>query len=177
MIVAFAGLILAGCKKDYLNINTNPNSATESLVTPDLALAAQMTSTAGRNAGSWDFIARWMGYWSASGSYSRSTVEMSYNITNDFGAGIFEGTYYTVGQYKAIEKKSKELGWTYYEGIAKVLGAYEMINLVDLYNNVPYSKAFDLVGNIRPTYDKGEDVYKALFAQMTPYILALSEGT
>jgi hypothetical protein len=166
MIAAFAGLILTGCKKDYLNINTNPNSATESLVTPDLSITAAMATTAGRNAGSWDFIARWMGYWSASGSYSRSTVEMSYNITNDFGAGIFEGVYYNVGQYRAIEKKSKELGWAYYEGMAKVLGAYEMINLVDLYNNVPYSKAFDLAGNIRPTYDKGEDVYKALFAQL-----------
>ncbi|MEY4739319.1 MAG: hypothetical protein RLZZ05_703, partial [Bacteroidota bacterium] len=58
MIAAFAGLILTGCKKDYLNINTNPNSATESLITPDLALAPQMTTTAARNASSWDFMAR-----------------------------------------------------------------------------------------------------------------------
>ena len=166
MIAAFAGLVLSGCKKDYLNINTNPNQATESAITPDLTITAQMTSTAGRNASSWDFMARWMGYWSAAGSYSRSTVEMSYNITTDFAAGIWEGTYYTAGQYKSIEKKSKELGWTFYEGIAKVLGAYEMMNLVDIYNNVPNSKAFDLVGNIRPTYDKAEDVYKALFAQV-----------
>ena len=90
---------------------------------------------------------------------------MSYNITTDFAAGIWEGTYYTVGQYKSIEAKSKELGWTYYEGIS-ILGAYEMMNLVDIYDNLPFSTAFDLVGNIRPTYDKSEDVYKALFAQV-----------
>lgn len=166
MLVALAGLILTGCKKDYLNINTNPNQATASVITPDLTITAQMTSTAARNASSWDFLARWLGYWSAAGSYSRSTVEMSYNITTDFAAGIWEGTYYTVGQYKSIEAKSKELGWTYYEGISKILGAYEMMNLVDIYDNLPFSTAFDLAGNIRPTYDKSEDVYKALFAQV-----------
>lgn len=166
LIAAFMGSVLVGCKKGYLDINTNPNSATESVITPDLHITAQMTSTAARNASSWDFMARWLGYWSASGSYSRSTVEMSYNITNDFGAGIWEGTYYTVGQYRTIEKKSKALGWTFYQGMAKILGAYEMMNLVDIYNDLPYTTAFDLAGNIRPTYDKGEDVYKALFAQV-----------
>ena len=166
IIIAFSGIILGGCKKGYLDINKNPNTATESVITPDLTITAQMTTTAARNASSWDFAARWLGYWSAAGSYSRSTVEMSYNITTDFAAGIWEGTYYTAGQYVSIEKKSKELGWTFYEGMAKILKAYEMMNLVDLYNNVPYAKAFDLVGNIRPTYDNGENVYKALLAEV-----------
>ena len=166
MIIALGGILLSGCKKDYLNINTNPNSATESVVTPDLALAAQLTSSAGRNASSYDFLGRWLGYWSASGDYSRSTVEMSYAITTDFATGLFEGVYYTAGQYRTIERKSKELGWTFYEGVSKIMGAMEMMNVVDVYNNVPYSTAFDLVGNIRPTYDNAEDVYKALFAQI-----------
>jgi hypothetical protein len=112
IIIAFSGIILGGCKKGYLDINKNPNTATESVITPDLTITAQMTTTAARNASSWDFAARWLGYWSAAGSYSRSTVEMSYNITTDFAAGIWEGTYYTAGQYVSIEKKSKELGWT-----------------------------------------------------------------
>lgn len=166
LTLAFAVILLSGCEKDYLDINTNPNSATESVVTPDLALAAQLTSSAGRNASSYDFLARWLGYWSASGDYSRSTVEMSYNITTDFATGLWESVYYTAGQYKTIEKKSKDLGWTYYEGISKIMGAMEMMNVVDVYNNLPYTTAFDLVGNIRPTYDKGEDVYKALFAKI-----------
>lgn len=165
IIVAVLGL-LTGCKKGYLDINTNPNSATETVVTPDLHLPPQLLTTASRNASSWDFLARWMGYWSASGTYSRNTVEMSYQLTNAFGAGIWEGTYYTVGQYRVIDQKAKELNWTFYQGIAKIMASYEMMNLVDIYNNVPYSKAFDLTGNIRPTYDNGEDVYKAIFAQV-----------
>ena len=101
LVFALSGLLLAGCQKGYLDINKNPNSATGADVTPDLTITAQMTSSASRSANSWDFLYRWMGYWSASGSYALGTVEMSYNITNDFGAGIFEGAYYTAGQYKS----------------------------------------------------------------------------
>jgi hypothetical protein len=40
--------------------------------------------------------------------------------------------------------------------------AHEMAILVDFYGDVPYTTAFDVSGNIRPKYDKGEDIYKAL---------------
>jgi hypothetical protein len=162
IIAIGSALLLGSCKKGFLDINKDPNRPTETVVSPDLALAAQLNSSASRNASAYDFLQRYMGYWSASGTYSRATVEMSYNITNDFGAGIWNGIYYSVSQYKSIEKKSNELGWKFYEGISKIMQAHEMGVLVDFYGNVPYSKAFDLVGNIRPAYDNAEDVYKAL---------------
>ncbi len=160
------GVLLGACKKSYLDINQNPNGPTESSITPDLALAPTMTAAAGRNANQYDFLHRWMGVWSASGSYSRATVEMSYNITNDFGSGIWNGVYYTVNQLKSIEKKAAELDWKFYQGIAIILQAHEVGVLVDMYGNIPYSKAWDLAGNIRPAYDKGEDVYKDLIPKI-----------
>jgi hypothetical protein len=155
-------LLLGSCKKGFLDINQDPNRPTESAITPDLATAAQLNASAARNANAYDFLQRYMGYWSASGSYSRGTVEMSYNITNDFGAGIWNGIYYSVSQYRNIGRKAAELDWKFYQGIAKIMEAHEMGVLVDLYGDVPYTNAFDLTGNIRPTYDKGEDIYKAL---------------
>lgn len=164
---AFAvGLTLIGCKKSFLDINRDPNNATESSITPDLALAPQLTAVAGRNASNWDFLNRWLGYWSASGSYSRSTVEMSYNINNDFNSGIWNGIYSTVGQLRSIEKKSTDLGWKFYQGISIILQAHEMGVLVDVYGNVPYSTAWDLAGNIRPAYDNAEDIYKNLMVRI-----------
>lgn len=157
---------LAGCKKDFFDINQNTNSAVESNISPDLALAAQLSATASRNAGTYAFLNRWLGYWSASGSYSRSTVEMSYNITNSFGTGVWNGVYYTVNQYKAIEKNAETLGWKFYQGISKIMQAHEVGLLVDMYGNVPFSEAWNLSENIRPKYDNGEDVYKAIFKQI-----------
>ncbi|HEX8334660.1 MAG TPA: SusD/RagB family nutrient-binding outer membrane lipoprotein [Segetibacter sp.] len=155
-------LLLGSCKKGFLDINQNPNQPTEASITPNLATAAQLSNSANRNASSYDFLQRYMGYWSASGSFSRSTVEMSYNITNDFAGGIFSNIYYTVSQYRLIRKKAADLDWKFYQGITKIMEAHEMAILVDFYGDVPYSTAFDLTGNIRPTYDKGEAIYKAL---------------
>ena len=162
-IIAICSVMLLGsCKKSFLDINSDPNRPVESAITPDLATAAQLNASAARNASSYDFLQRYMGYWSASGSFSRGTVEMSYNITNDFGSGIFNGVYYTVKQYRTIGEKAAVLNWKFYQGIAKIMEAHEMAVLVDLYGDVPYSTAFDLTGNIRPAYDKGEAIYKAL---------------
>lgn len=166
IIVLAFGVLLLGCKKSFLDINQNPNTATETSISPELTLAPQLTAVAGRNASSWDFLNRWLGYWSASGSYSRATVEMSYNITNDFSAGVWNGVYYTVGQLKSIEKSAEKKGWKFYQGISIILQAHEIGALVDLYGNLPYSKALDLAGNIRPAYDKGEDIYKDLIPKI-----------
>ncbi|GEO09146.1 SusD/RagB family nutrient-binding outer membrane lipoprotein [Segetibacter aerophilus] len=155
-------MLLGSCKKEYLDINTDPNRPTESSITPDLATAAQLSNVAAQNASTYDMLNRWMGYWSASGSFSRSTVEMSYNITNGTMAGLFENSYYIVGQFRSIGKKAAGLNWKFYQGIAKIMEAHEMAIVVDFYGDAPYSTAFDLVGNIRPTYDKGEDIYKTL---------------
>ena len=155
-------LVLGSCKKSFLDINQNPNQATESSITPDLTLAAQLSATANRNASSWDFLNRWLGYWSASGGYSRATQEMSYAIPNTFGEGIWNNIYYTVNQYKTMERKAEELDWKFYQGISKIMQAHEVGVLVDLYGNVPFSTAWDLSGNIRPSYDDAETIYKAL---------------
>ncbi len=168
LFIYAAALIMTatGCKKDFFDINQNPNQPVETNITPDLAIAAQLTASAGRNAGSYAFLNRWLGYWSASGSYSRSTVEMSYNITNSSFNGIWNGVYYTCNQYKSMEKKAAELDWKFYQGISKIMQAHEIAILVDMYGNIPYSEAWDLSAYIRPKYDNGEDVYKAIFAEV-----------
>lgn len=170
-------MLLGSCKKGYLDINQDPNRPTESAITPDLATAAQLNNSAARNASTYDFLQRYMGYWSASGSYSRSTVEMSYNITNDFAGGIFTNIFYTVGQYKSIGRKAAALDWKFYQGIAKIMEAHEVAILVDFYGDVPYSKAYDLAGNIRPAYDKGEDIYKSLLPLIDTGIMLIKGAT
>jgi hypothetical protein len=165
LFVVGIGMIAGGCNKHF-DINQNPNQVTETSVTPDLATAAQLSASANRNSGTYAFLNRWMGYWSASGSYSRSTVEMSYAITNDFGSGIWNGIYYTVNQYKSIEKKAADLNWKFYQGISKIMQGMEVATLVDVYGNVPYTEAWDLATFVRPKYDNAEDVYKACFKQI-----------
>jgi hypothetical protein len=166
-LVSATVLIAAGgCKKDFLDINRSPNSPTEASITPNLILPRVQHATGSIMSTSYGFLARWMGYWARSGTYGPSTEEESYNITTTFNPGQWTGWYDILNDVNIMEKKANAAGQGFYEGIAKVMKTIGFMHLVDMYNNVPYSKAFDLSGNITPAYDKGQDIYNDLLRQL-----------
>ncbi len=57
-----------------------------------------------------------------------------------------------------------EGGFTVHAGAAKIMKAYIMFTLVDLFGDVPYSEAFQGVENPSPAADPGSQVYDAAFA-------------
>lgn len=158
--------VISSCKKEYLDINDNPNTPTESSITPKLALPRAMHATAGRIGAGYGTFGRWCGQWSRGGDFGPSLPEENYQITTSFGDGNWGGLYDNANDYNFIEIKAKALNQNFYQGIAKVMKVIPFYEAVDLYNNVPYSKAFDLVGNILPAYDKGAAVYQGLFTQL-----------
>ena len=82
-IIIFATLLIlvsASCKKGFLDINRNPNSVTESSITPELILPNAMHGVGVQSALGYGFLNNWIGYWSPSGSYSPSTEESTYNM-------------------------------------------------------------------------------------------------
>jgi hypothetical protein len=166
LFLAFGLVAAGGCKKSFLDINQNPNKPTEASITPDFILPLAQHNTASRMATTYDFGGHWIGRWSRSGSYGPNAEQESYNITNNYQATQWAGWYNILNDVHLMETKANATGQDFYEGISKVLKAVGFMNLVDLYNNVPYSKAFDLSGNILPAYDKGEDIYKDLLVQL-----------
>jgi hypothetical protein len=64
LYIVFAVVLIAassGCKKQF-DINQNPNNPTTTNVTPQLILPRVQVAVATRVATSYDFVARWMGY-------------------------------------------------------------------------------------------------------------------
>lgn len=169
IILFFLGLVLfmsTGCKKDFLDINQNPNSPTSSSITPNLILPRVLLATASRMSTSYNNQGQWVGYWSRSGTYGPNTEEESYHITNTFEQTEWSGWYDILNDANIMEVKATEAGQDFYTGIAKIMKSIGFMYLVDQYNNVPYSTAFDLAGNILPSYDKGEDIYADLRSQL-----------
>jgi len=175
-IIPFFTLLLllgtAGCKKSFFDINENPNDPTESSITPNLILPSTLTDIADRMATEYDFAAHWVGYWARSGTYGPSNPLENFDLTSSYQARQWinlansTGWYNTLKDIDAMEKKANESGQTFYEGIAKILKSIGFMYLVDLYNNVPYSKAFDISETILPEYDKGQDIYNSLLAEL-----------
>ncbi|HMT73204.1 MAG TPA: SusD/RagB family nutrient-binding outer membrane lipoprotein [Chitinophagaceae bacterium] len=170
-IIAFTfllGLLITGigCKKGFLDINDNPNSPTETSITPNLLLPRIEHQIANIMATGYSVQGRWMGYWARSGTYGPTVEEESYHITTQFGS-TWAAWYDVLMDIDIMEKKAIARNETYYSGIAKALKTIGFMYLVDNFNNVPYTKAFDLGGNILPSYDKGEDIYADLFTKLT----------
>lgn len=168
--VFILSLLIAGvgCKKGYLDINVNPNEPTAESITPQLLLPRIQQAAAARVAVNYDWTARWMGYWARSGTYGPSQEEESYNISTTFQQGQWTGWYDILFDVHTMEQKAAALGpeYNFYRGIANVYKAIGFMYLVDMYNNVPYSTAFDLENQLTPSYDKGQDIYNDLLVRL-----------
>ena len=169
-ILCIAIIVMIGaCKKDYLNINTNPNKPTD--VLPGLVLTNALNFTAKTTTGStnfYQFASTWIGYWDYSGAVSAFAEERSYQFTTNYSPAVstWDSLYHNLQDYDYVEKKSKASNSQFYVGIAKTMKAYDYQNLVDIFGNIPYSQALKSTVIIRPGYDKGQDIYEDLSRQL-----------
>lgn len=167
-------MIFTGCKKEF-DINTNPNTVTESNITPELILPNALYGVGVQTSLGYGFLSNWMGYWSPSGSYAPNTEESTYNLTPSFGEGKWDGIYNVLFDLDNVEKKSVPAKKVFYVAVAKIMKAHLFQNLVDIYGNVPYSQAFS-AQNPSPVYDKAEDIYKDLQVQLDSATAMLKSG-
>lgn len=165
-IILLAILVFTGCNDDFFDINDSPNNAIEENMTPSLVLPRALHRMAALSATNYDVYHRWLGYWSRSGTYGPNTDEEGYNITSTFQRTSWLDMYDILKDVDVIEKNAVVRNETAYVAIAKILKSIGFMHLVDQYNNVPYSKAFDLANNLLTPYDKGEDIYADLINQL-----------
>lgn len=176
--IALVGTLGTSCKKDYFDINQNPNSAVGSNITPNLILPAALTTTGQRTTTAFAWLNRWLGYWAPSASWAPAVEENSYNISTSFGPSFnnWANFYNLLFDYDQMEKKAKESGQQFYEGIGKIMKSLLFQMLVDQFNNIPYSKAMDIKNNLLPAYDKAEEIYPKLISEITNGITLITNA-
>ena len=167
IILTTCVLALTGCSEEFFNINQNPNSAIEENMTPNVILPRALHRTASESAINNDEYLRWMGYWArCSGTYGPNVDEEAYLLSSSFRRTSYLNWYNILKDFDVIEKSARTRNETAYLGIAKIMKTIGFMQLVDQYNNVPYSKAFDMVNNMLTPYDKGDAIYKDMIIQL-----------
>lgn len=166
LILAIA-VLGTGCKK-FLDINQNPNAP--QTVTPNVVLSAALANTAVNaaeaTAGSFVKINNWMGYWSRSGNFVPDVNTETYNIPNNYTDADWNAYYLNLNSYDYIEKTGHANNLPFYIAAAKTMKAFNFATLVDMYNDIPYSEAFDVENNVRPKYDDAQTIYNDLVSQL-----------
>ncbi len=159
-IAILAGM---GCKKGYLDVNTNPNQSTSA--DPSLVLPAALAVTVANWYPGPTALSEWMGSWAVSGSYAINANDpgTTYKQTSAFGDGTWTSVYDNLEDYQYIIDKSNATAQPFLEGVGRIMKSYNAQYLVDLFNNIPYADALKGSLSLRPAYSKGMDVYDSLF--------------
>ncbi|HCL84123.1 MAG TPA: hypothetical protein DIC22_09115 [Chitinophagaceae bacterium] len=171
ILIVIVGVSFSGCGKSYLDINTpNPNAATNT--TPELVITSAMTGTASAQVANsglrpLQFLSGWMGYWAPSGSYATNNQDVaSYYQTTDYADAFWTGAYRNLENYYYVETTAKQQDKPYYVAMAKCMKSLVFSELVDVFNNVPYSQAFQGTVVIQPAYDDAQTIYEDLVNQL-----------
>ena len=172
MLLGAIALTITSCKKDFEELNTDPNNPSLDQLTPKLVFPAAVLSTAGRIGGDLAIVGGfWAQYYTQGTTASQYKNVDAFNLTNTFGntnlgvawIELFSGA---LNDYHFVINKSKEQkDWNYYL-MGTVMKAYTYQVLVDLYDKVPYTEASQGAANLEPHFDDGYTVYKGLLAEI-----------
>jgi hypothetical protein len=172
--VAILALIMAGCKKDFADINTNKNSPTA--VTPDLLLSGVIKSTMDRQVNE---------AWGIGNIVVQHHAKIQFVNEDRYGWNEQNGIWSTVyGNYRNLQNiftLVEENTASPYYGVGLVLKSWMFSMVTDAYGDVPYSEAGKAKtdGIYQPKYDKQEDIYTGILADLKKAneVLATANGT
>lgn len=173
IIVALSFLTIGtfiGCDKKFDGMLNNPNAPTPDAANADLYLTQVQLSFASFFDGASDYGMQ----------LSRQIVMYGPTYENAYTPQGYDGLWSTA--YTSIFKNANALipiadAQKKYVNVAmaKILKAYTLMTLVDLFGDVPYTEANLGVENTNPKADKGADVYASAIALLDAAIADLAK--
>ena len=165
---------MVSCKK-FLDVNTNPNTAT--VTKANFVFSNAQNVTAANQVGGVHALGSvWDGLWGHSTSFTGGGQEKTYVFTNaDFN--FFDGMFDNLTDYQYVIDHAAGDGFGHLVGPAKIMQCYVYQKLVDLYGNIPYSQALKGTAFIYPVYDDAKTIYESLITQLTAAIADINAAT
>lgn len=172
--MVFLLALAAGCTKDFSDVNTDTNVPTS--VTPDLLLSGvqrnMMNDQVGQAWGIGNIVVQYHA--------KIQFVNEDRYLWNEQN-GVWNSVY---GNYRNLQNIFDQVGTdnrNSYNGVALVLKSWMFSLVTDAYGDVPYTEAGKAKseGVYTPKYDRQEDIYKGLLADLKKAneILAASTNT
>ena len=167
--VSFLCLAMASCKKTWLDVNTNPNSLLSS--TPDFTFTSGVARTAA-TLGPNELGSYWSGQWTQSNTYIISNAIFAYQFNNT-NFNYWDGYYDILKDLQYSIDGADAIGPKYFGGTSRVMKAYVVQMIVDMYGNAPYSDAWKGLNSLAPKYDDQKVIYEDLIKVLDTAITIL----
>jgi hypothetical protein len=174
-ILGGAVLILSTSCKKFFDINKDPNRVIAN--SPELVLPQAIAGTASITSLDYNPMGADLMYRANAGGFSGFGTVISYDYTTSTFTAQWLDTYDNLEDYKYIrDKTAGNPKYVYYNAVARIMMAYNYQLLVDMFNDIPYTEALQGAENITPKYDKAQDIYKDLAAQIDTAINLINSG-
>lgn len=159
LLVSTLTLLMAvGCS-DYLDINEDPNNPTTAPIEGLMYNTTfETTRNTNRVGGTTSFFVQHL----ASPNQATST---DVHESASYGTA-WSQLYFNIGDLITLIDQAEELDSPHYAGIARVMKAYNLSLLVNMFGDVPYTEAFN-PENLQPAYDSSELVYDAILDELS----------
>jgi hypothetical protein len=177
--------MIAGCNKDYIDVNNDPNRTTDENITPELLFTQAATAAGYRTIGTaiggegakteLQFAQNWIGYMAGTGDFAVEQIETTYNIDFAFGDIPWQRDYGVLFDLDLTKTKALAVDDKVLAGAAMILSAKMFQEIVDTYGDVPYSQAFQTQTYKHPAYDKAQDIYNSLQQSLDSAISYMNE--
>ncbi|HYE55122.1 MAG TPA: SusD/RagB family nutrient-binding outer membrane lipoprotein [Chitinophagaceae bacterium] len=175
-ILGGAAMVLsAGSCKKFFDINEDPNRVitnSPELVLPQAIVGATHITSTDYNTMGADLM-----YRANAGGFSGFGTVISYDYTNGSHTAQWANMYDNLNDFKYVKDKTAgDPKYVYYNAVARIMMAHDWQLLVDTYNDIPYTEALQGAENISPKYDKAENIYKDIAAQIDTAINLINSG-
>ncbi|WP_299440279.1 SusD/RagB family nutrient-binding outer membrane lipoprotein [uncultured Aquimarina sp.] len=176
ILFMFVLIGFTSCETTELDLLQNPNDVTEDRLDPEFLFNNIQLGFVG-------FVENAAGDASFTAQVTRSFAMTGGNqYVNAFSPSSFNGLWTSayagiLADVQALEPIAQEQGLTYHLGASKIMRAYTLVTLVDLFGDVPFSEALQGNDNLNPTEDAQSDVYLAALADINEAITMLATET
>jgi len=154
-------LVIALNACDLSSTNENPNQATETGIN-NLLPHAQVNLAYGLGGDISQYNSILMQQMAGTNREHQNVGR--YNFSNTRAGDVWNSNLYGGSMndlHLIINRASDNEAW-HHRGVAKILMANALGNVVSLWNDVPYSEAFGGADNTRPAYDNAEELYEVV---------------
>lgn len=184
IILLAAIVVLSSCKKDFLDINTDPNNPTDApidllLPTAERTLGDALAMGGGDNGGLSQILEVYVhrittreeaDQYGAQGNEFFTSLAWPKFYSSSPPPGASAPLHGILQNLSEIIKKSTTDNNLYYRGIAKTLKAYTFSQLVDAFGDVPFSEANKLDDEenpiVYPKFDDDAEIYPQLLTML-----------
>lgn len=176
LLVSAILVTTSSCKKDFKEINTNPNTSEFAL--PQALLAPAITNVVRANMNRSQRVTNELMQVTVNQGDQDGKI-FRYEIRTSEADYLWNSWYIELTNFNDIYRGGEDIGQTGFQGVALIMQAYLLSLLTDTYGDIPYKEANKgKLGILAPPFDLQQDVYTGIFEKLEEAntILASSSG-